>query len=51
MTSDLLADKEYVTWLRQIKAKVRAAQIKAAVSVNTELLGFYWLLGSEIVVK
>jgi predicted nuclease of restriction endonuclease-like (RecB) superfamily len=51
MTSDLLANKEYVTWLEQIKAKVRAAQLKAAVSVNTELLRFYWLLGSEIVVK
>jgi len=42
---------EYKDWLIELKNKVRSAQIKAAVKVNTELLKFYWELGSEIVEK
>ncbi len=46
-----LADKEYKNWLIELKNKVREAQIRAAVKVNTELLKFYWELGAEIVEK
>lgn len=41
----------YVQWLSGIKDKVRNARLKAAVTVNRELLLFYWELGSEIVRK
>ena len=41
----------YKQWLVALKAKVRSAQLKAAVKVNIELLKFYWELGSEIVEK
>ncbi len=51
MKSDLILNKEYKTWLADIKLKVRNAQLKAAVRVNSEMLLFYWNLGAEIVAK
>lgn len=51
MSSNLAIDQEYREWLSILKHKVRNAQIKAAVSVNTELLTLYWELGAEIVAK
>ncbi len=51
MSSDLITDKEYKAWLSDIKLKVRNAQIKAALKVQTELLNFYWDLGADIVAK
>ncbi len=51
MNHRLYTDKEYKQWLADIKAKVRQTQIKASVKVNTELLSFYWGLGSDIVAK
>lgn len=39
---------EYFQLLSQIKAKVKAAQIKAAVSVNKELIKLYWEIGKII---
>jgi predicted nuclease of restriction endonuclease-like (RecB) superfamily len=41
----------YNNWLTQLKQKVRNVQLKAVVSVNTELLKFYWELGSDIFEK
>lgn len=46
---ELIKSKEYNSWLKNLKQKVRKAQLKAAVSVNTTLLEFYWELGSDIV--
>jgi len=40
---------DYRQWLASIKARLRSVQIKAAVAVQTELLQFYWDLGSDIV--
>ena len=51
MKSNLIFDKVYKDWLADIKARVRNAQIKAAVKVNTELLDLYWWLGGDIVEK
>ena len=42
---------EYKQFIKQIKSKVRQAQIKASIKVNTELLKFYWELGKDIVEK
>ena len=47
--NDLLRDKDYAKWLKDLKKKFRETQIKAAVKVNSELLKFYWDLGREIV--
>lgn len=43
------AKSDYLEWLATLKARLRSVQIKAAIAVQTELLQFYWSLGSEIV--
>ncbi|UBM62788.1 DUF1016 N-terminal domain-containing protein [Candidatus Sulfidibacterium hydrothermale] len=49
--SEVIKNKAYTDWLKQLKDKVRTAQIKAAVKVNEELLRLYWFFGSQIVEK
>lgn len=44
----MLADKEYVEWLKELKARYRQSQAKAAVRANTAVLEFYWSLGRDI---
>ena len=39
----------YATLLADLKARVRAAQLRAALSVNRELILLYWDLGKTIV--
>ncbi len=51
MNRSLAKDKNYSSWLKELKNKVRQVQIKAAVKVNSELLMFYWELGEDIVDK
>jgi predicted nuclease of restriction endonuclease-like (RecB) superfamily len=43
--------KEYKDWFVALKGKIRSAQAKAAMSVNTELIRLYWELGKEITEK
>ena len=38
----------YAPLLADLKARVRAAQVRAAVSVNRELILLYWHIGREI---
>jgi len=40
---------EYRDWVMALKTRLRETQLKAAVSVNTTLLEFYWALGADIV--
>lgn len=35
--------------MKDVKQRIRQAQVKAAVQVNTALLTFYWELGADIV--
>ena len=42
---------DYADWLRELKARYQSAQIQASVSVNREMLIFYWSLGRDIVEK
>ena len=51
MSGDLLVDKQYKEWIGELKDKIRTTQIKAAISVNRELLGLYWDLGKDICEK
>ena len=39
----------YLEWLHGLASRYRASQIKAATAVNSEMLKFYWSLGSDIV--
>ena len=43
--------KQYNKWLGEIKQKIRYAQLKAATSVNKQLLELYWELAKTIVEK
>lgn len=44
-------DDDYVQWIYDIKQRFQAAQIKAAVKVNSEQLLFNWQLGRDLVVR
>ena len=46
--TEMIADKDYVAWLKDIKQRFRQAQSKAAVRVNTEMLKFYWSIGRDM---
>ena len=48
MSTLLNIDKTYKKWIIGISEKFHRSQIKAATSVNSEMLKFYWLLGKEI---
>ena len=51
MISKIIKGEEYKEFLNEIKSKVRNSQIKAALSVNAELLGLYWDMGKMIAGK
>lgn len=51
MPTKITQQQNYKAWVAALKQSFREAQIKAAVRVNSELLHFYWRLGSEIVEK
>lgn len=44
----IILDKEYTSWLKDIKSFIRNQQAKASVRVNVELLKVYWRLGQDI---
>jgi hypothetical protein len=44
-------DKNYKTWLAELKEKIQSAQVKAAIKVNYELLNLYWEMGKDIIKK
>lgn len=47
--SELILDKDYSDWVSELSKRYRASQIRASISVNEELLKFYWTLGHDIV--
>ena len=40
--------KDYLEWVNTLKIKIGRAQIKAAISVNSELIKLYWEIGQEL---
>lgn len=48
MSSFFETETAYHSWLEQLSVQYQRSQIKAAVSVNREMLSFYWLLGRDI---
>lgn len=48
---EVYTSESYKGWIKELKDKVRSAQIKAALAVNTELIRFYWELGKLITEK
>lgn len=45
----MTADKDYISWLGDVKQRFRSAQTKAMVRVNTAMLEFYWSIGRDLV--
>lgn len=44
----IFKDKSYREWIESLKEKILGSQIKAALSVNSELIKLYWDLGRQI---
>ena len=45
----LRLDHNYKEFLTNVKNRLKAAQIRAALAANSELIQFYWQLGSDII--
>lgn len=45
----MIIDEQYGVWLSDLKERYQRCQIKASVSVNREMLMFYWSLGRDII--
>lgn len=44
-------NKEYMDFFSTIKTRLKTAQIRAALAANSELIQFYWELGTELIEK
>jgi len=44
-------DKDYMDFFSNIKDRLKAAQIRAALAANSELIKFYWELGNDLIEK
>jgi hypothetical protein len=44
-------DSNYIDFLSGIKERLKVAQLRAARSVNHELVNFYWEFGKDLVEK
>ena len=44
----MLADKDYVEWVADVKHRYRQSQVRASVRVNTTMLEFYWSVGRDL---
>lgn len=42
---------DYAEFLREMKERIRSAQIQAALNVNRELVLLYWQIGREILTR
>ena len=49
--NDIMKHSEYRQWLSDLKQQIKVIQIKAAISVNSQLIMFYWDLGKQITEK
>src|SRR5579864_8216702 len=50
--SDLVSSsKSYLDLLTRLKSQIRTAQVRAALSVNQELVLLYWGIGKEILTR
>lgn len=47
----MLIDADYKNWIIEIKSKIRSAQMKAVMAVNSAVIEFYWELGKMIADK
>ncbi len=48
MSQNIIETDDYRNLIADLKTRVQAAQIKAAVTVNTQLMALYWDIGQQI---
>ena len=48
MSQNIIKTDEYRSLIADLKTRVKATQIKAAVAVNTQLIALYWEIGQQI---
>jgi predicted nuclease of restriction endonuclease-like (RecB) superfamily len=48
---EIIKHSEYRDWLRDLKQQIKTGQIKAALSVNSQMITLYWDLGRQIAEK
>ncbi len=51
MINSLSINQEYVQFVNQLKTQIKNSQIRAALSVNSELIQLYWQIGKQIIEK
>lgn len=52
MTNDILSEADdYPSFLRALKQRIEGAQVRAALSVNRELVLLYWQIGHDILAR
>jgi len=49
--NNIIKHSEYRDWLRDLKQQIKTGQIKAAISVNSQMIMLYWDLGRQITEK
>ncbi len=47
----IMARPDYMSFLDELKERIRAAQVKAVLSVSRELINLYWDIGKRIIEK
>ena len=45
----MIADKEYVAWLHDLKERYQRSQVRTVIKAQGEMLAYYWNLGRDIV--
>ena len=48
MSELMKRDVAYAAWVKELKERYCASQIKASIAVNSEMLRFYWTIGRDI---
>jgi predicted nuclease of restriction endonuclease-like (RecB) superfamily len=51
MAEEILSIDDYNDFLNSLKERIRNAQVRAALSVNRELVLLYWQIGGEILMR
>jgi predicted nuclease of restriction endonuclease-like (RecB) superfamily len=46
--SEIINSRNYITFLNDIKRDIQTSRVKAALSINKELILLYWRIGNEI---
>ena len=49
--NDMIQHSDYRDWIAGLKQQIQRSQIKAALSVNSQVIMLYWDLGRQIVEK